>query len=264
MANTNNTNIPAFLTDRADRALWTAARTSAKAAHKHGVKVTAVLARLAASLVLSGSNLTELMSAVAQDDELSAHGVKADSIRAYRAPLRNLARCLSADAYATLTMGDAAINPVTARDWSLGKNGAADELMGAHNIDRIKLAADMMALMSTRAPSYTTDNTDDASKGDASKDDASKDDASKGDASKGDASKGDASKGDASKDDASKGDASKLTCGEALEVMVDAAQVLLNMTTRGELSDGERRMMMRNIAQIHAAFDATCAIAVGK
>ena len=46
--------------------------------------------------------------------------------------------------------------------------------------------------------------------------------------------------------------------------MVDAAQILLNMTTRGELTEGERRMMMRNVAQIHAAFDAACAIAVGK
>ena len=69
MANTNNTNIPEFLTDKADRALWTTARTSAKAANRHGIKVTAVLARLAASLVLSGSNLEELMAAVAQDDE---------------------------------------------------------------------------------------------------------------------------------------------------------------------------------------------------
>ena len=224
MANTNNTNIPAFLTDKADRALWTAARTSAKAANRHGIKVTAVIARLAASLVLSGSDLTELMSAVAQDEELSAHGVKADSIRAYRAPLRNLAKCLPADAYAALTMGDAAVNPVTARDWALGKNGAADELMGAHNIDRAKLAADMMALMATRAPSRKDD-------------------------------KSDSNKGD------NKG---ATTYGVALEAMVDAAQVLLNMTTRGELTEGERRMMMRNVARIHAAFDAACSVAVGK
>ena len=46
--------------------------------------------------------------------------------------------------------------------------------------------------------------------------------------------------------------------------MVDAAQVLLNMVTRGELSEGERRMMMRNVAQIHAAFDAACSVAAGK
>ena len=221
MANTNNTNIPVFLTDKADRALWTAARTSAATANRHGIKVTAVLARLAASLVLSGSDLTELMSAVAQDEELSAHGVKADSLRAYRAPLRNLAKCLSADAYATLTMGDAAVNPVTARDWALGKNGSADELMGAHNIDRAKLAADMMALMSTRAPSKSPKSSESPK-------------------------------------------SPKSACGEALEVLVDAAQVLLNMTTRGELSDGERRMLMRNVAQIHAAFDTACAIAVGK
>ena len=241
MANTNNTNIPAFLTDKADRALWTVARTSAKAANRHGVKVTAVLARLAASLVLSGSDLTELMKAVAQDEELSAHGIKADSIRAYRAPLRNLAKCMPAGAYETLTMGDAAINPVTARDWALGKNGAADELMGAHNIDRAKLAADMVALMSTR----------DANKGD------------KGAADKGAARKGAADKGDARKDDANKSDA-RASYGDALEVLVDAAQVLLNMATRGELSDAQRRMLMRNVSQIHAAFDAACAITVGK
>ena len=256
MANTNNTNIPAFLTDRADRALWTVARTSAKAANRHGIKVTAVLARLAASLVLSGSNLTELMSAVAQDEELSAHGVKADSIRAYRAPLRNLAKCLPADAYATLTMGDAAVNPVTARDWALGKNGSADELMGAHNIDRAKLAADMAALMATRAPAP-------ADKGDANKDDANKGDANKGDANKDDANKDDANKDDSRKGDSRKGDA-RVSYGDALEVLVDAAQVLLNMTTRGELSDSERRMLMRNVSQIHAAFDAACAAAVGK
>ena len=227
MANTNNTNIPAFLTDRADRALWTTARTSARASNRHGIKVTAVLARLAASLVLSGSDLNELMSAVAQDDELSAHGIKAASIRAYRAPLRNLAKCMSADAYATLTIGDAAVNPVTARDWALGKNGSADELMGAHNIDRAKLAADMAALMSTRAPA-----------------------------------KSDANKSDTNKSDTL--ESPRASYGDALELFVDSAQVLLHMTTRGELSDGERRMMMRNVAQIHAAFDAACAIAVGK
>ena len=236
MANTNNTNIPAFLTDKADRALWTTARTSAKAANRHGIKVTAVLARLAASLVLSGSDLKELMSAVAQDEELSAHGVKADSIRAYRAPLRNLAKCLPADAYATLTMGDAAVNPVTARDWALGKNGSADELMGVHNIDRAKLAADMAALMATRASS---------TKRASSKKGAS-------------STKGASSKKGAS---STKG---ATTYGDALEAMVDAAQVLLNMTTRGELTEGERRMMMKNVAQIHAAFDAACAVDVGK
>ena len=239
MANTNNTTIPEFLTNRAERALWTTARTSAKAANRHGVKVTAVLARLAASLVLGGSDLAELMSAVAQDEELTAHGVKADSIRAYRAPLRNLAKCLTADAYETLTMGDAAINPVTARDWALGKNSAADELMGAHNIDRAKLAADMSALMSTRTPS------------------------NKSDANKSDANKSDANKSDANKSDANKSDA-RSSYGDALELFVDSAQVLLNMTTRGELTDGERRMLMRNVAQIHAAFDAACAIAVSK
>ena len=228
MANTNTTNIPAFLTDRADRALWTAARTSAKAANRHGIKVTAVLARLAASLILSGSNLSELMTAVARDDELSAHGIKADSLRAYRAPLRNLAQCLPADAYATLTMGDAAINPVTARDWALGKNAAADELMRAHNVDRPQLAANMAALMATRAPAKSKSKSSKTSKSSESS------------------------------------ESSKQTCGEALEVLVDAAQVLLNMTTRGELNEGERRMMMRNVAQIHAAFDAACAIAVGK
>ena len=234
MASKNNSTIPAFLTDKEDRALWTAARTSAKTANRHGIKVTAVLARLAASLVLGGSNLTELMSAVAQDEDLSAHGVKADSIRAYRAPLRNLARCLPADAYATLTMGDAAVNPVTARDWALGKNGAADELMGAHNVDRAKLASDMMALMATRTPSNKRD-ADKADKRDADK---------------------------ADKRDASKGE--RVSYGDALELFVDSAQTLLNMTTRGELSDGERRMLMRNVSQIHAAFDAACAIAVGK
>ena len=241
MANTNNTNIPAFLTNKEDRALWTTARTSAKAANRHGIKVTAVLARLAASLVLSGSDLKELMSAVAADEELSAHGIKADSIRAYRAPLRNLAQCLPADAYATLTMGDGAINPVTARDWALNKNGAADELMSAHNIDRTKLAVGMAALMATRASSSKL---------------ANKGDANKGDANKGASSSKLANKGDANKSDASYGD--------ALELFVDAAQVLLNMTTKGELNDAERRMMMRNVAQIHAAFDAACSVAVGK
>ena len=231
MANTNSKTIPAFLTDKRDRALWTTARTSAKAANRHGIKVTTVLARLAASLVLSGGNLEELMSAVAQDEELSAHGVKADSIRAYRAPLRNLAKCMSADAYASLTMGDAAVNPVTARDWALGKNGAADELMSAHNIDRAKLAADMAALMSTRAPSKS-------SKSPKSPESTKSPESSKS--------------------------TERTSYGDALEALVDAARVLLNMTTRGELSDGKRRMLMRNVAKIHAAFDAACSVAVGK
>ena len=49
-----------------------------------------------------------------------------------------------------------------------------------------------------------------------------------------------------------------------MEALVDAAQVLLNMATRGELSEGERRMMMRNVAKIHAAFDAACSVASDK
>ena len=245
MANTNNTNIPEFLTDKGDRALWTAARTSAKAANRHGVKVTAVLARLAASLVLSGSNLTELMSAVAQDVELAAHGVKADSLRAYRAPLRNLAKCLPAEVYATLTMSDEALNPVTARDWALGKNGAADDLMAAHNVDRAKLAVDMASLMATRAPNKREDNKREDNKREDNKREDNK-------------------REDNKREDNKREDRGATTYGEALETMVDAAQVLLNMTTRGELTEGERRMMMRNVAQIHAAFDAACAVVVGK
>ena len=250
--NNNNNNVFA---DERDSQLWATARRAAKLANTYGIKTTTVLARLAASRVLGGDDVSALATMVADDPDMQAAGIKASSIRAYGAPLKRLATVLPTGVYESLLIGEMAVTVTTADKWTRdpGMTSAkVDRALGGLEVDRAEIAARMAELI----PSP------DADKGDADKGDADKGDADKGDADKGDANKGDADKGDADKGDADKGDAT--TYGDALEAMVDAAQILLNMTTRGELSDGERRMMMRNVAQIHAAFDAACAVVVGK
>ena len=250
--NTNtNTNTNSVFVDERDSQLWATARKSARLANTYGMKVTAVLARLAASRVLGGDDVSNLATMVADDADMRAAGVKASSIRAYGAPLRRLATVLPTGVYEALLIADGAVTVTTADKWTRDPSmtsAKVDRALAGLEVDRADIASAMAKLI----PSP----------------DADKGDADKGDANKGDANKGDASKGEDKREDkrdAGKGDADKGTSyGDALEVLVDAAQILLNMTTRGELSDGERRMLMRNIAQIHAAFDAACSVVVDK
>ena len=225
--NNNNNNSTIFANDR-DDALWATAVKSAKLANTYGLKTTTVLARLAASRVMSGEDVGILATMVAEDADMRAAGVKASSIRAYGAPLKRLATVLSADVYEALLMGDKAVGVSAADKWVRDAGAVSakiDKSLAGHEINRVEIASRMMELI----PSPTKD---------------------KGAGDKGAEDKGAGDKG--------------VSYGDALEVLVDAAQVLLNMTTRGELTESERRMMMRNVARIHAAFDAACAVAVGK
>ena len=226
MSENNNNNNNVFADER-DAQLWATARKSARLANTYGVKTTTVLARLAASRVLGGDDVSALATMVADDPDMQAAGIKASSIRAYGAPLKRLTTVLRASVYEALLVSDLAVTVTTADKWARdpGMTSAkVDRALAGLEVDRSDIAARMAALI----PSPD-----------------------KGAEDKGAEDKGAEDKG-------------ATTYGDALEAMVDAAQVLLNMTTRGELSDGERRMLMRNIAQIHAAFDAACAIAVGK
>ena len=236
--NTNTNNV--FAEER-DAQLWATARKSARLANTYGLKTTTVLARLAASRVLGGDDVSALATMVADDVDMRAAGIKASSIRAYGAPLKRLATVLRAGVYEALLIGDAAVTVTTADKWARdpGMTSAkVDRALGGLEVDRADIAARMAELIPS--PDKSEDN--------------------KGDANKGEANKGDSNKGDSNKAATDK----SASYGDALELFVDTAQVLLNMVTRGKLSDGERRMMMRNVAQIHAAFDAACAIAVGK
>ena len=253
--NNNRSNNVEWLASDDDKALWATACKSARMASTYGVKASTTLARLAASLVLAGSDLKELRTAVAEDESMTAIGVKAASIAAYYAPLKRLAACLPAEIYHELLISDKSAAPGVvdrwARDASMVSAKVNRAMEGLAIPNRASLAAAMLA---AGAPAL-------ANKGDANKGDANKGDANKG-ASKDD-NKG-ASKDDnkgASKDD-NKG--ARVSYGDTLELFVDSAQALLNMVTRGELSDGERRMLMRNVSTVSAAFDAACAIAVGK
>ena len=254
MSTTTTTNSTTAFTNERDAQLWATARKSARLANTYGIKTTTVLARLAASRVMSGEDVGILATMVADDADMRAAGIKASSIRAYGAPLRRLAAVLTPSVYEALLMGEVSVGVSAADRWCRDASVTSAKInkaLAGHEIDRAKLASRMAELI----PSPDTD------KGDANKGDANKSDANKGDANKGDANKGDANKGDANKGDANKGDANY---GDALELFVDTAQVLLNMITRGKLSDGERRMLMRNVATVSAAFDAACAVVADK
>ena len=231
MSDNNNNN--GVFADERDSQLWATARKSARLANTYGLKTTTVLARLAASRVLGGDDVSALATMVADDPDMQAAGIKASSIRAYGAPLKRLATVLPTSAYEALLIGEMAVTVTTADKWTRDPSmtsAKVDRALAGLEVDRTDIAARMAELI----PSP----------------DADKDAEDKGAEDKG-ADKGAEDKG-------------ATTYGDALEAMVDAAQVLLNMTTRGELTDPERRMMMRNVAQIHAAFDAACAVVVGK
>ena len=215
---TNAGTFQGIFANERDDSLWATAVKSARMANTYGVKVTTVLARLAASRVLAGDDVSALATMVAGDPDLREAGIKASSIRAYGAPLKRLAAVLSPSVYETLLMGDKAVGVSAADKWARdpGMTSAKiDRALGGMEVDRADIAARMSALIP--APDKGAD----------------------------------------------KG-AAVVSYGDALESFVDAAQVLLNMTTRGGLSEGERRMLMRNVSKIHAAFDAACVVASNK
>ena len=243
--NNNNSSNVEWLASDDDKALWDTARKSARMANTYGVKASTVLARLAASLVLEGSDLKALRAAVAEDENMIAIGVKAASIAAYHAPLKRLATCLWADVYHALLISDKSAAPGVvdrwARDASMDSAKVNRAMDGLAIPNRTELAAAMLA---AGAPVL-----------------ASKSGASKGAEDKGAEDKGAEDKG---AEDKGASESARASYGDTLELFVDSAQALLNMVTRGELSDGERRMLMRNVSTVSAAFDAACAIAVGK
>ena len=239
MSENNNKGI--FANER-DDALWTTAVRSARLANTYGVKVTTVLARLAASRVLSGEDVGILATMVADDADMRAAGIKASSIRAYGAPLKRLATVLSPTVYEALLMSDKAVTVTTADKWTRdpGMTSAkVDKALAGMEVNRTDIAARMASLI----PS--PDKREDDKREDDKREDDKRED-------------------DKREDDKREDDKREVSFGDALENLVDTAQVLLNMTTRGELNEGERRMMMKNVATIHAAFDTACAIASGK
>ena len=220
MSTTTTTTTTGAFTDERDAQLWATAVKSARLANTYGVKTTTLLARLAASRVLGGDDVSALATMVADDADMRAAGIKASSIRAYGAPLRRLATVLAPSVFDALLIGEMAVGVSAADKW------VRDPGMSSPKIDRALVGmevdrADIAARMAELIPTPDKGATD-------------------------------------------KGATEVISYGDALEALVDAAQVLLNMTTRGGLSDGERRMLMRNVAKIHAAFDAACSVAVGK
>ena len=222
---TTTTTTTGAFTDERDAQLWATAVKSARLANTYGVKTTTLLARLAASRVLGGDDVSALATMVADDADMRAAGIKASSIRAYGAPLRRLATVLAPSVFDALLIGEMAVGVSAADKWVRDPGMSSpkiDRALVGMEVDRADIAARMAELIPTP------------------------------------------DKGATDKGATDKGATEVISYGDALEALVDAAQVLLNMTTRGGLSDGERRMLMRNVAKIHAAFDAACSVAVGK
>ena len=248
MSTTTTTTTTGAFTDERDNGLWETARKSARLSVTYGIKTTTLLARLAASRVLAGDDVSALATMVANDPDLRAAGIKASSIRAYGAPLKRLAAVLDPSVFDALLIGEMAVGVSAADKWVRDPSvtsAKVDRALVGMEVDRADLASRMAELIPSPAKGAK----------------------SKGAPAKGAKSKGAPAKGAKSKGAPAKGAPAKgaiPSYGDALEALVDAAQVLLNMTTRGGLNDGERRMLMRNVAQIHAAFDAACSVATGK
>ena len=282
--NSNNNNNNNVFADERDAQLWATARKSARLANTYGLKTTTVLARLAASRVLGGDDVSALATMVADDPDMQAAGVKASSIRAYGAPLKRLATVLSVGVYEALLIGDAAVTVTTADKWTRDPSMTSakiDKALAGHEINRADIAARMAALIPSPdadkgdADKGDADKSDadkgdadkgdadksDADKGDADKSDADKSDADKGDADKGDADKGDADKGDADKGDADKSDADKSDPYDAAIVMLaDAGVALVKLAEEGKLKGGRGRMALGNVDYIRDALMAALAI----
>ena len=216
---TTTTTTTSVFTDERDAQLWATARKSARLANTYGLKTTTVLARLAASRVLAGEDVSVLATMVADDADMRAAGVKASSIRAYGAPLKRMAAVLTPGVYDALLMSDTAVTVTTADKWTRdpGMTSAkVDRALAGHEIDRAALASRMAALI----PSP---------------------DAGKSDAGKSDADKRDAGKSDADKVAASKG------TGDPMAVAYDALTALTTMVKRGETTARGRRAMLSSL-----------------
>ena len=219
--NSNNNNNNVFAEER-DAQLWATAVKSARLSVTYGIKTTTLLARLAASRVLSGEDVGILATMVADDADMQAAGVKASSIRAYGAPLKRLAAVLSPSVYEALLMSDQSVGVSAADKWvrDPGMTSAKiDRALAGMEVDRADIAVRMGALIP--APDANDANKDDANKDDANKSDANKDDANKSDASKG--------------------------AGDPMAVAYDALAVLTAMVKRGETTARGRRAMMMSL-----------------
>ena len=214
MSENTNTNTNAF-TDERDALLWATARKSARLANTYGVKTTTVLARLAASRVLGGEDVSTLATMVADDADMRAAGIKASSIRAYGAPLKRLANVLPAGVYEALLISDAAVTVTTADKWTRdpGMTSAkVDRALGGLEVDRADIAARMAELI----PSSTPD-------------------------------KGAEDKGAEDKGAEDKGAVSRASTGDPMAVAHDALAMLSAMVKRGETTARGRRAMMKSL-----------------
>ncbi len=217
----NNNNATVF-TDERDALLWNTARKSARLANTYGVKTTAVLARLAASRVLGGDDVSALATMVADDVDMRAAGIKASSIRAYGAPLKRLANVLPAGVYEALLIGDAAVTVSTADKWTRDPGMTStkvDRALAGHAVNRAEIAAAMAALIPSSAEG-------------------------KGAEGKGAEDKGAEDKGAEDKGAEGKGAEGK---GDPLAVAHDALTVLTSMVKRGETTARGRRAMMKSL-----------------
>ncbi len=222
--NSNNTNTNAF-TDERDALLWATARKSARLANTYGVKTTAVLARLAASRVLGGEDVSTLATMVADDADMQAAGIKASSIRAYGAPLKRLAAVLTPSVFEALLISDAAVTVTTADKWTRDPDmtsAKVDRALGGLEVDR----GDIAARMATLIPSSDKGAED------------------KGAEDKGAEDKGAEDKGAEGKGAEGKGAEGK---GDPLAVAHDALTVLTSMVKRGETTARGRRAMMKSL-----------------
>ncbi len=212
----NNNNATVF-TDERDALLWNTARKSARLANTYGVKTTAVLARLAASRVLGGDDVSALATMVADDVDMRAAGIKASSIRAYGAPLKRLANVLPAGVYEALLIGDAAVTVSTADKWTRDPGMTStkvDRALAGHAVNRAEIAAAMAALIPSSAEGKGAED--------------------KGAEGKGAEDKGAEGKGAEGK-------------GDPLAVAHDALTVLTSMVKRGETTARGRRAMMKSL-----------------
>ena len=153
MSENNNNNAGAFqgiFANERDDSLWATAVKSARMANTYGIKVTTVLARLAASRVLSGEDVGILATMVADNEAMRAAGIKASSIRAYGAPLKRLAAILPPAVFEALLMGDKAVGVSAADKWVRDASVVSakiDRALGGLEVDRADIASRMMALI---------------------------------------------------------------------------------------------------------------------
>ena len=238
MSENNNNNNCAFTEER-DSQLWATARKSARLANTYGLKTTTVLARLAASRVLGGDDVSALATMVADDSDMQAVGVKASSIRAYGAPLKRLANVLPVSVYEALLIGEMSVTVTTADKWTRDPgvtSAKVDRALAGLEVDRSDIAARMAALI----PSPDKGAEGKGAKGKGAEDKGAKGKGAKG---KGAKDKGAKDKGAKDKGAEDKG-ASHSGTGDPMAVAYDALAALTAMVKRGETTARGRRAMM--------------------